>query len=381
MKNPFLTGPAYQAFRKDIHHFVAQNIKPYAQEWEQTTQFPDHLLQLLAREGYIGLSLPRSVGGQGKDFWHEVIMAEEIARGGALGWVVSLLVQTNVAALLLYELGTKDQHQTVLKPALDGAGWLALGLTEPISGSHLAGAATTATVKDDQFVVEGEKRYITNGTIADHLIVLANIENHSHGSGLGLLVIPADTKGITRDRLPTAGFKTGDTAVIHFKNCQIAQTCLLGKPKASYLALLKALQRERLISAVAVNAVSQQVLDQTIEFLKTRQRFGEPLIKKQTIRHRVAELAARVEASRQCTYAVCHAFAQGQPVDTEIVMLKITAFETSQDVIRECIQLHGAEGFLETHWLQHVYRDSQAFTIAGGTSEIMRELLASMLLD
>lgn len=359
--------------------FVAARMKPQSLEWEKSRFFATHLLKEFGKRKYLGLSLPRSVGGQGKDFWHEVVLAEELARSGALGCALSILVQTNMVAPILFQLGTRNQKSKILKPALRGDYYLALAATDPQSGSDLAAVKTEAILEKGSYVLNGEKRYISNGSTAKYVLTLARVKSGKDIWSLGLFIVPTNLKGVKRKKLKTLGLKTGDTASIIFKNCRIPKENLLGVRGKGFYYLLKGLQRERLICAVALNALASHVIDETITFLKERNRFGEPLSRKQVIRHRIAELKSEVEASRQFAYAACVAFAKNKPVDAEIVMLKIFNYETSQKVIKECAHLHGAEAFLETHWLAHVYQDSQAFTLAAGTSEVMKDLLAGMI--
>jgi acyl-CoA dehydrogenase len=379
MEPAIFSQEPYLSFRKKMRGFVASRIKPQSLGWERKRFFATHLLKEFGKKKYLGLSLPRSVGGQGKDFWHEVILAEELARSGTLGCALSILVQTNMVAPILFQLGTRNQKNKILKPALLGNYYLALAATDPQSGSDLAAVKTEAVLENGSYILNGEKRYISNGSIAKYVLTLARVKSGKDIWSLGLFIVPADTKGVERKRLKTLGLKTGDTASIIFKNCKIPKENILGVRGKGFYYLLKGLQRERLICAVALNALASLVIDETIVFLNERNRFGEPLSKKQVIRHRIAELKAEVEASRQLAYAACAAFANNKPVDAEIVMLKIFNYETCQKVIKECAHLHGAEAFLETHWLAHIYQDSQAFTLAAGTSEVMKDLLAGMI--
>lgn len=379
MEPALFSRESYLSFREKLRGFVATRMKPKSLEWETNRFFATHLLKEFGKRKYLGLSLPRNVGGQGKDFWHEVILAEELARSGALGCALSILVQTNMVAPILSQLGTKKQRDKILKPALRGNYYFALGATDAQSGSDLASIKTEAVLEGGHYRLNGEKRYISNGSTAKYIVTLARVKSGKDIWSLGLFIVPADVKGLQRKKLKTLGLKTGDTASIIFKDCIIPKESLLGVRGNGFYYLLKGLQRERLICAVALNALASHVIDETIKFLQERNRFGEPLSKKQVVRHRIAELKAEVEASRQLAYAACAAFAQNKPVDAEIVMLKIFNYETCQRVIKECAHLHGAEAFLETHWLAHIYQDSQAFTLAAGTSEVMKDLLAGMI--
>ena len=368
----------YVAFRSRVRAFFAREVVPHALEWERSKTLPLQLLKKCADEGLLGLSFPVEVGGHGKDFWYEVILAEELASAGALGWALSILVQTNGVAPLVYELGTPEQHVRVLKPAFRGEKYLALAATEAVSGSDIAAIETIAEKAGDQYILSGEKRYITNGSVAGEILVLARISGESGIWPLGLFLVSGNTKGLQRQRLDTIGFKSGDTAILSFNNCKIDQDGLVGKPGRGFVELLKGLQRERLIGAVALNQLSRETIERTLAMLATRTRFGEPLIEKQVIRHRLAELSAEVESSRAFAYIACEGFESGESVDREVVMLKIVSYELCQRIIRECAHLWGGEAFLETHWMSHYYRDALAFTLIAGSAEIMRDLLAGM---
>lgn len=379
MDHPVLTAAPYRTFRESLRRFITEAIVPHAVDWERGRHFPGELLAEFGRRGYLGLSLPKEVGGGGKDFWHEVILAEELARSRTLGFSLSILVQSNMVAPLLSQLGTKKQCEEIVKPALRGNLYLALAVTDAGSGSDLAAVSTEAIPSGDSYVINGEKRYISNGSVAQYIVALARTQRERGVWPLGLFVISADTPGLKRERLSTVGLKTGDTAAITFEQCRVSRDNALGDVNRGFIYLLRGLQRERLVAAVALNELGLYVWEETLSFLKSRQRFGSALSEKQVIRHRMVELRTRIEAARSFTYAVCEAFASGAAVDKEVLMLKVLAFETCQDVLRECVHFHGAAGFIEDHWLSHAYQDSQAFTLAAGTAEVVRDVLAGMM--
>jgi len=370
---------AHKNFRLEVRKFTEKEIQPNALNWEKKRYFPPNHLRKLGRKGYIGISLPKNVGGGGKDFWHEVILAEELARSKTLGWPLTFMIQGNMTIPLIDKLGTKKQKNQILKPAIKGDYYLAFAATEPGSGSDMASISTTAVLDKKSYILNGEKRYITNGSIARYIVVLARSKDRKDVWSQGMFIVDRKTSGLRQKRLMTSGLKTGDTGSITFKNCVIPKENVLGDSAMAFIYLLKELNRERLVGAVALNSIALQAWEETLEFLKNRKRFGESLSKKQVIRHKMADLRTRIEASRQFTYAVCGAFAKGEPVDKEILMLKILSYENCQKVIDECAHLYGGDGFLTNHWLSHARQDAQAFTIAAGTSEIMRDLLAGML--
>jgi alkylation response protein AidB-like acyl-CoA dehydrogenase len=377
---PFIfENETHKRFRQIVRDFVEKEIKPNALKWEQEEYCPVELLKKAGEKGLIGVALPRGVGGGGKDFWHEVILAEELAQSKTLGWTLSLLVQGNMIAPLIFQLGTKAQKEKVIKPALRGEFYLALAATDPSSGSDLTSISTSVKASKNGYLLNGEKCFITNGSIASYIVVLARTKTKRDAWSLGLFLVPGDARGLQRTKLTTIGLKTGDTAHLIFNNCLVPKDNALGDFTKGFLYLLRGLHRERLICAVALNSLALYIWEETLRFLQHRERFGGALSRKQVIRHRMVELRTTIEVARQFTYSVCDAFAKGKSVDKEILMLKIFSYENCQKVIDECIHLHGGEGFLTDHWLSYIRRDSQVFTLAAGTSEVVRDLLAGML--
>lgn len=373
-----LTTPEYTSFRLQTKEFLRCEVLPHVAQWESEATVPVYLLKKCAEQGLLGLSFPINVGGQGKDFGYEVILAEELAKTGALGWALSILVQTNGVAPLINELAPHDIKVRVLKNAFQGKEYLALAATEPGAGSDIAQTATIATEDATGFVLNGKKRYITNGTIAGTILVLARLSHEKGLWPLGLFLVPGNSQGLKRERLSTMGFRSGDTAELTFDNCKVRRDALVGLPRRGFVELLKGLQRERLIGAIALNQVAADTMSRTKDMLHARQRFGGALIDKQVIRHRLAELSAELEASREFTYTVADAFNKGESVDKQVVMIKMISYELCQRVIRECAHLWGGDAFLETHWMSQYYRDSLAFTLIAGSSEVMRDLLSAM---
>ena len=382
MNYALLNQPVYQAFRSKVRAFVDTHIVPEALDWENSQTFPHYLLAEFAAAGLIGLSLPLDIGGQGKDLWHEVILAEELGRAKTFGYPASVLVHTNMVLPLLASLAVGQQKEQFLTPAVRGEHYLALAITEPHSGSDVAAIQTQAVSNGFSYRVSGEKKYISNGSVANTIVTLVRSDSTTErdtSMAFDLLLMPAKLKGLTKVRLSTNGLNTGDMGHIIFDQCDVPQENLLGKTGFGFYYITKFVQRERLIGSAYGVALGQFVLTETIEFLKNRERFGSPLSRKQAIRHKVAGLHAKLFAAQQATYAVTDSYSRGDNVEADIMALKLFVGETVQEVLRECVQLHGAEGFVRSHWLSHVYRDSQTFSILGGTSEIMRDILAGMI--
>ncbi len=379
MRPEILNNKSHRNLREDISNFVTEKVRPNSLEWENNSEFPDHLLKLMADKGFLGLSIPKKYSGRGKDFWHEVVLAEELAKCHSLGWALSIIAHTNMVAPLIETLGSESQKKNVLEPALKGEYYLALGATEEGSGSDLASVQTKLRERKGKKILEGDKYYITNGSIADYVVTLTKMRSNKDVWSLGFVIVDTGKDGVTSKKITTSGFKSGDTGKLTFKDCVIQDDMVLGKPGNGFYYLLKGIQRERLIGAVALNSLSLYILDRTLEFLRDRERFGDSLSKKQAIRHKIAELRSQAEASRQLAYNTVRDYVKEKSIDKEIIMVKITSYETAREVIDYCTHLHGAGAFNENHWLSHLYQDSQAFTLAAGSSEVMRDLLAGLL--
>jgi alkylation response protein AidB-like acyl-CoA dehydrogenase len=365
-------------FRASVRSFVESKIAPHALEWEQKRCAPRaDVLRDMAQRGLLCLSIPKELGGHGKGVLYEVVLAEELVRSRALGWALSVLVQSNVVPHILADFGTEDQ-QAVITRAVRGEGYTALAVTERSCGSDLLRAKTTAKREGDAYLLNGEKRWITNGSIASDLLVVARTSDSDGPWSQSLFLVPGDAKGLRRERLRTTGFKTSDTAVLTLDSVRVSKEALVGTEGKAFMYLLKGLQRERLLGGVAVVSVADRALETVKQELAVRERFGTSLIEKQAIRHRLADLDSAVTVVRAFAYQTVEKHLNGLPIDRDVAMLKLHVYNTVQEVVRECAQLLGAEAFVEDHWLAHATQDVQAITVAAGTAEIMRELVAAM---
>jgi len=380
MKPSILQDDTHTAFRRSVQDMIEEHIASKADNWRKEGVFPEHLLKLCGDKGFLGISQPTELGGGGRDFWHEVVLAEELARCGVTGWTLSVLAQTNMLIPLLKDLAKGAKQKDILTSAIAGEYYIGLAATEPTSGSDMVNISTEARAENNSFVLNGEKQYITNGSVADYVIVLAKTTKEKTADNgpwsLSLILVDTSLSGVKQKHLDTIGLKTGDTGYLSFSDVVVPEDQLLGQKSRGLPYLLDGLQRERLIGAVAVVALADQVLERTLDYLQETNRYQEPLTEKQVIRHRLVEMRAKLESARQFTYNTCAAYQQGDGVDEEILMLKIHAYQTAQDIISRCAHLHGARSFLADSWISHILRDSQAFTFAAGTPEVMRDLLS-----
>lgn len=364
------------AFRRTVREYVERELVPHALEWDERGEFPLGLFQEFGKLGFFGIRHDPEYGGSGLDYWYVVAYAEELARSGNAGLVTSMLVHGEMATPVIADIGTEEQKREFLAPAIRGERVAALAISEPDAGSDVASIRTTARKSGDEFVVNGSKMWITNGARADFLTMAVRTGGEGHG-GISLLLFPTDVAGFTvSKKLIKVGLKSSDTAVLFFDGCRVPARYLLGEMDRGFSHIMTNFQGERLIAAVHAIAAMTQMLEETLEYGEGRKAFGRPVKSFQAWRHRLADHFASLEAARWLTYRACDLYNRGQLAVREISMAKLFACELAQKVAYDCMQLHGGMGYVFESPIARAWCDVRALTIAGGTSEIMRELVA-----
>ena len=257
----------------------------------------------------------------------------------------------------------------------------AVASSEPTGGSDIVRSIRcTATDDGDAWVLNGEKKYITNSPIADFVITLVRTRPEPSLHSLSLVIVPTNTPGFrVKDVLKKLGVKSSPTGWLEYRDCRIPKTLTLGKPNLGYHYVARNILEERLMGGVSALALGRLVLEDTIAHVKAREAFDGTLAHLQTVRHRIAEMAAELESSRRFVYSVCESYRDGHVESKEICMIKFHVFEIVQRVVERCLQLHGGAGFLEDHWIARAYRDVRLLSIGGGPSELMKDLVAAYL--
>lgn len=371
----------HELFRKSVLNFVEREIRPHVEEWERAQSFPRDIFRRCGELGFLGAHYPEEVGGSGGDWWYAAAWGEALTHGRCAGVAMALMVQTDMATPVIAELGTREQKEEFLAPALRGEKIAALGISEPGCGSDVASLRTTARRVEGDYVINGAKCWITNGTRAD-FITLA-VRTGPEGSGFGgisLVTFPTDVKGfrVTR-KIAKIGNHASDTAELSFEDCRIPVRYLLGEENRGFYYIMQNFQGERLIAAVSAVAGAQLALDETIRYTQERTAFGRPILKFQVWRHTFAQLATEIEAARWLTYRAVDLYNRKQDATREITMAKLFAGELACKVADRCLQAHGGFGYAEEFPISRYYRDVRLITIGGGTSEIMKEILSKRM--
>jgi len=376
--------PEHEMLRKSIRAFVEKEVVPRVGAWEDAGQIPRDFWTRLGELGFLGLEFPTEYGGAGGDFLSSVVLGEEMARCRSGGVAFSVLVHTDMSSPWLTRYGTEAQKAKYLPGIITGNTVCALGITEPEIGSDMAALSTRAVKDGRHYRLTGGKIFITNGVYGDLYFVAARTAPGSptrRHDGLSMFLVERGWPGFTVSRkLDKLGMRASDTAELTFHECPVPAENLLGVEGRGFQQLATGLQRERIMAAVLALSGAAQALEDTLAYLRERQAFGEALSQKQALRHRVADMATEIEAARQLVYHAVTRYLAGEDSTTQVSMAKLFATEVANRVAYQAVQLHGGYGYMREFPVEGFFRDVRLWTIASGTSEIMKEIIAKRLL-
>ncbi len=373
----FIFTDEHDQLRESIRRFVAAEVLPHADEWEETT-FPDSIIRRMGELGFLGLDKPVEYGGQGGDYYSALVLAEELVRGHSGGLTMGVAVQTDMAMPPILKFGTEEQKQEWAATAIAGQRILALGITEPDAGSDVAGIRTRAVYDSDagEYVINGSKTYITNGLRADLIVLVTKTDPDAAYDGFTLFLVPMDLPGVIREkRLEKLGMHASDTALLAFQDVRVPASAVLGEVGKGFYQIMWELQGERLISSAAAVASAQEIFDQTLEYAKQRVAFGRPIGKFQATRHKIAEMGTKIETARQLVYVTAWRFQNGDYPVREISMAKLYASRIACEVADDCLQIHGGAGYMREYGIERAWRDLRLNRIGAGTDEVMLEVI------
>ena len=381
MDNSLFLNEEHEILRDQIRRFVDERIKPEADVWEEQGMVPREILQEMGALGFFGIRYPEEYGGSAMDTRATVVLAEELGRSTYSGVAITVLVHTDMASVHLFNAGTPAQKAAFMSDIIAGKKIVAVAVTEPDAGSDVKSIRTRATRDGDSYVLNGAKMFITNGVHADLYCVAAKTDATGPASqSVSMFLVEKGTEGFKVARqLRKQGWHSSDTAELSFENCRIPAQNLLGDKGRGFYAIMRNFQNERIVLAAMMIGEAQAALDLTLDYVKTRTAFGEPLWRKQAIRQRIAMLAARVAAARQLVYATAARDASGEDVVREVSMLKALCGELVNDVMYDCLQFHGGTGYMHGTAIERMARDARVQAIGGGATEVMLEEVAKRL--
>jgi alkylation response protein AidB-like acyl-CoA dehydrogenase len=368
-------GDEHQQLRKSIRAFVDREIVPHVEEWEETT-FPDAIVRRMGELGFLGLSVPEEYGGQGGDYFTNLVLAEEMGRSGCGGLLMGLSVHTDMVIPPLLQFGTEEQKRAWVVPGVAGEKMYCLGITEPDAGSDVAGLRTRAVKDGDEWVINGSKTYITNGHRASMCMLVTKNDPDAGHHGFTVFLVPMDTPGVIREKkLSKMGMHASDTALLAFADVRVPDSAVLGEVGKGFMHIMWELQAERLIGAAGCLAYARYAFDKTVAFAGERCAFGQPIGQFQAIRHKIADMATKLEAATQLVYGTAWSYARGDYPVREISMAKLFASRVAWEVADTCVQIHGGAGYMTEYGVERVLRDLRLYRIGAGTDEILLDII------
>jgi alkylation response protein AidB-like acyl-CoA dehydrogenase len=371
----------HEAFRQTVRTFLAKEVEPHYEQWEKDGIVSREAWLAAGRQGLLGLAVPEEYGGGGNgDFRYAAVLGEEFARAGAAGLALGL--HNDIIGPYLTSLATDEQKRRWLPGFCSGEIITAIAMTEPGAGSDLQGIRTTAEDAGDHWVLNGSKTFISNGILADLVIVVARTKPEGGAKGLSLLVVERGMPGFERGRnLDKIGQKSQDTAELFFNDVHVPKENLLGELHGAFIHLMTNLAQERLAIAVGAIAGAEEIVEQTTRYVKEREAFGRPLAKLQHVRFEIAELATECAVTRSFLDRCIEDHAKGELDAAHASMAKWWATELQKRVTDRCLQLHGGYGYMNEFPVARAYTDGRIQTIYGGTTEIMKEIVGRSILD
>jgi acyl-CoA dehydrogenase len=370
----------HDALRSTVRDWVARELKPHAEEWERSGEFP---VRSVIREagslGLFGAKYDEADGGTGPDLVADAVITEELARCGSGGVVAALGAHKDLGPYYVGRFGTDDQRGRWLGPAVRGEWIGALAVTEPGAGSDVGGIQTRADRDGDAWRLRGEKSFITNGSIADFAVVAAKTDPAAGNRGITLFVVDSTLEGFSATRMPMLGWRTSHTAEIHLDGVRVGDDARLGDVNDGFGLIMRNFQWERLAMALGAVAGAEETLRLAMTYADDRTAFGRPVSKFQVWRHRFADLGTEIEAVRSLTYHALRMMVAGEDATREVSMAKWYSNELAWRVADEALQVHGGYGYMMEFPVQRAWRDARLGPIGGGTTEIMKEVIGRLM--
>ena len=380
MKSYYFTEE-HELFRQSLRNFLQKEVAPNIDKWEADQRIPRDIWVKMGKMGFLWLAYPEQYGGANLDFFYDVVFCEEISKVFSGGFTVTQLVVQYMSAPYILKHGSEKLKAKYLPGIINGTQISCIGITEPSAGSDVLNIKTTAIREGDYYVVNGSKTFITNAVYGDYIITVVKTDPAMGAGGVSLLVIDRNAEGVTATKLRKLGWHASDTAELAFNNVKVPVENLIGEEGQGFYYLMGGLQIERLAGAISGYAASESALEYSLQYMSERSAFGRTINKFQVLRHRIAQLAAEIEMTKQFVLYCCRLNNDAEYAVKECSMAKLLSTELSDRVMTQCLQFFGGYGYMEEYKMARMFRDSRIGTIGGGSSEIMREIIAKMVID
>ena len=380
MNNVYFTEE-HQLFRQSLSDFLQKEVAPHIEKWESTGTIDRFIWEKFGEMGFFGIAYPEQYGGMDLDFFYTVILLEELQKIKSGGFAAAIWAHAYLAMTHLNAEGDERIKQEYLAPSITGEKIGCLCITEPFGGTDVAGMRTTAIKDGDHYIMNGSKTFITNGVYSDYLVVAAKTAPELGGKGMSIFIIDRDTPGVSATKLDKLGWRASDTGENAFDNVKVPVANLMGEENKGFGYIMQHFATERLIMGINAHARAEWAIDYTLGYMRERTAFGKTIDRFQALRHKMAERMAEVEMSKAFNYAIADRLDKGEYPVKEATMSKLTATKIADEVINDCLQMLGGYGYMEEYPLARAMRDSRLGPIGGGTSEILREIIAKMIID
>ena len=371
----------HEAFRESFKVFLQKEVVPHIEKWEKTGTIERFIWKKFGEMGYFGLSTPEEFGGMNLDLFYTVIFLEELQKINSGGFAAAMWAHEYLAMTHLNKEGSDFIKNKYLVPSVEGELIGCLCITEPFGGSDVAGMRSTAILQGDTYILNGSKTFITNGVYSDYLIVAAKTDTSDKYKGISIFVVDRSAKGVSATKLDKLGWRASDTGEIAFDNVEIPAKNLLGEEGNGFAYIMQHFALERLIMGVNAHARAEFALEYAINYMQERQAFGKSLDKFQALRHKIAEMASRVDMCKEYNYSITNRLNSGEYAVKEASMSKLLSTKMADEVIYDALQMLGGYGYIEDYPMARLLRDSRLGPIGGGTSEILKEIIAKIVID
>lgn len=371
----------HEAFRASFKDFLQKEVVPHIEKWEKDRSIERFIWKKFGEMGYFGLSTPEEYGGMDLDLFYTVIFLEELQKINSGGFAAAMWAHEYLAMTHLNKEASEAIKQKYLVPSVEGDMIGCLCISEPFGGSDVAGMRSTAIKQGDTYILNGSKTFITNGVYSDYLIVAAKTDPADKYKGISIFLVDRKAKGVSATKLNKLGWHASDTGEIAFDNVEIPTENLMGEEGKGFPYIMQHFALERLIMGVNAHARAEFAVDYAVNYMQERIAFGKSLDKFQALRHKIAEMASRVDMCREYNYSITKRLNDGQYVVKEASMSKLLSTKMADEVIYDALQLLGGYGYMEDYPMARLLRDSRLGPIGGGTSEILKEIIAKIVID
>jgi len=371
----------HNLFREGLRTFLKKEVVPHLDKWEEEGTIPREIWPKLGQMGYFGIKYPEAYGGMDLDLFYTIIFLEELQRINSGGFAAALWAHAYLAMTHLNAEGSEEIKQKYLSASIAGDMIGCLCISEPFGGSDVGAMRTLAVKEGDHYIINGSKTFITNGVYSDYLIVIAKMEIEDNPKAMGVFLVDRDTPGVSASKLDKLGWRASDTGEIAFDNVKIPTSNLMGEPGKGFYYVMQHFALERLIMGVNAHARAEYAIEYTLQYMSERKAFGKTIDRYQALRHRISEMATEVEIVKAFNYQVAANLDKNVYVVKEACMSKLQSTRVADQVIYDCLQYLGGYGYMEEYPLARMFRDSRLGPIGGGTSEILKEVIAKMVID